>query len=63
MTATTNDRIRTLTEVLTDDGILLAPGWVGTVIGFEGDKLVVSFEDMETGTTRTATVWQWEIRK
>jgi hypothetical protein len=63
MTATTNDRVRTLVELLTDDGTLLAPGWVGTVIGFEGDKLIVSFEDHETGESRTATVNVWEVRK
>ena len=63
MTPTTNDRIRTLIELLADDRTQIPPGTPGVVIGFEGDKLIVSFEDMDTGTTRTATVNRWEVRK
>lgn len=55
-------RIRTLLELLTDDGTLLAPGWIGTVIGFEGERLVVTFEDPEHDITHQVTCNRWEVR-
>lgn len=54
-------RIRSLVDLLTDDGQILPKETVGDVIGFVGERLVLSFLDNETGELTTAEAAVWEV--
>lgn len=62
MTLNAGARIRTLVDLLTTDGSIVPIGTAGTVIGYAGERLVVSFEDRDTGETLTAECQRWEVR-
>jgi hypothetical protein len=51
-------RVRTILELVTEDGAVLRPGTLATVVGFEGERLILSFEE-----GRTAIVQPWEVRR
>lgn len=55
--------VRTLVEVVADDGSVLPAQSRGTVIGHQGDQLVVEFRDQETDTVTSAVLHVWECRK
>lgn len=57
----TADRVRLLLEILDDKGFLIPIGTTGHVVGAQGERLVVAFEDHDTGETRTASVEVWEV--
>lgn len=54
--------VRTLVEVLAGSDILPIDSR-GTVIGYEGDRLVVEFRDEEADMVNAVTVEVWEVRK
>lgn len=54
--------VRTLMELHTPDGSLIAPGSRGIVIGYEGNRLIVEFTDSD-GETATMTVDVWTVRR
>lgn len=53
-------RVRTLIELLAEDGTVIPIGSNGTVIGHEGEKLVIAVEDRATGETRNVIAEVWE---
>lgn len=57
MTLDIGTRVRTVIEVLADDGYLIPVGSLGMVVGHQGEKLVVAF-DLEDAT---ATLLPWEV--
>ena len=63
MTLEPGQRVRTLVELVASDGTLLAEGWIGHVIGYQGSKLLVDIRDQETDTSWTVTVNVWEVRR
>lgn len=61
MTLEAGTRIRTLVDLLTDAGQIIPIGTPGEVIGFAGERLVLSFLDNETGELTTAEAQVWEV--
>ena len=52
--------VRTLLELLDSDGSVVPAGSTATVIGHEGEKLILSVQDHDTGESRTVTAEVWE---
>jgi len=53
--------VRTLVELLADDGSLLPIGTTATVIGHSGDRLVLEVHDWETDARIGAECDVWEV--
>lgn len=62
MTIEAGQRVRTLVELLADSGRAIPSNARGEVIGFAGQRLVVSFHDPDTDTTETVEAERWELR-
>ena len=64
MTPETGSRVRSLVDLMDNSGMIVPLGSRGVVIGWEGDRLVVSFDgDPRDGSDeRIATCNRWEVR-
>jgi hypothetical protein len=54
-------RVRTNLDLLADDGSLLPIHSLATVIGFEGERLILALEGEDED--RTVTCERWEVRR
>lgn len=61
MTPDPGTRVRTLVDLLTDQGQIVPIDSPAEVIGAKGERLILSIEDPETGERMTAECAVWEV--
>lgn len=61
MTIEAGATVRTLVELLADDGSLLPKGTTATVIGYAGDRLVLEVMDWESDTKLGVECEAWDL--